>query len=256
MRIADFFCGAGGCAHGYRLAGHQVFGFDNNPRLRGDYLASGASGFIAGDALDIMRRLIDSGRIRQFDFVHASPPCQRYSAMTSCRPGNRDNYPELITPFRELLIESGVPFCIENVEKAASYLKDPVALCGLMFKLPSYRHRLFEAGNGFTLAEPPSPPADIRAWALAAYAKFGDPAEPVWADKPKRVVKACGWPHPVKVARSGHYKAGCGMFSSPCGNEYAPASIVGLGIDWMDDRAARGEAVAPAMTRWLGEQIG
>ena len=41
---------------------------------------------------------------------------------------------------------------------------------------------------------------------------------------------------------------------SPCGNEYKRPSEVGMGIDWMTDRAARGEAIPPTFTQWLGRR--
>jgi DNA (cytosine-5)-methyltransferase 1 len=85
--------------------------------------------------------------MREFDFIHVGPPCQRWSKMTSCRPELRALYPDLITPMRPRLIAAGVPYVIENVEGAP--LDGPVWLCGLMFDKLLYRHRGFEAGNGF-----------------------------------------------------------------------------------------------------------
>jgi DNA (cytosine-5)-methyltransferase 1 len=89
------------------------------------------------------------GELREFDFIHVGPPCQRWSRMTSCRPELRALYPDLITPMRPRLIESGVPYVIENVE--GSPLLDPVWLCGLNFNRLLYRHRGFEAGNGLVI---------------------------------------------------------------------------------------------------------
>lgn len=52
-----------------------------------------------------------------------------------------------------MLAGSGVPYVIENVPGAP--LLDPVLLCGSMFGLRTYRHRLFEAS--FPLRQPEHP---------------------------------------------------------------------------------------------------
>ena len=88
------------------------------------------------DALDFLAR---HGGDPAIGFFHASPPCQFYSIMTNSRPGQADKYPNLIGPVRELLIATGKPYVIENVEGARAWLKDPVTLCGFQFGLPSYR---------------------------------------------------------------------------------------------------------------------
>jgi DNA (cytosine-5)-methyltransferase 1 len=64
-------------------------------------------------------------------------------------------YPTLIAPTRERLIASGIPYVIENVEQARAELNGPILLCGAMFGLRTYRHRLFEAS--FPLAAPAHP---------------------------------------------------------------------------------------------------
>lgn len=84
--------------------------------------------------------------LREYDFIHLGGPCQPWSKMVNCRPGLREKYIDLIEPLRPVLIESGVPFVIENVEGAP--LIDPTWLCGLMFDKLLYRHRGFEGGNG------------------------------------------------------------------------------------------------------------
>lgn len=94
---------------------------------------------------DAVRLSVDF--LRGFDFVWASPPCQAYSVMRRGRWQDRE-HPDLIEPVRRLLIDSGVPYCIENVVGAP--LIDPVMLCGSMFGLQTKhgsqlrRHRLFE----------------------------------------------------------------------------------------------------------------
>lgn len=131
-RILDLFCCAGGAAIGYRDAGFEVVGVDIKPQPR--YPLP----FIQADAL-----ALDPNFIALFDAIHASPPCQAYSDLAK-RNGNADSWPRLIDPVREMLVRSGLPYVIENVDGAPLF--NPVILCGTMFKgLRVIRHRLFEA---------------------------------------------------------------------------------------------------------------
>lgn len=137
--LLDLFCGSGGAAMGYHRAGFDVIGVDLYPQPNYPFR------FVRGDALTIMRsglirRLIQSGRIAA---IHASPPCQRWSAMAACRPDLAAKYPDLITPVRPLLEETGLPYVIENVPGAP--LHNPIMLCGWMFGYELVRHRLFES---------------------------------------------------------------------------------------------------------------
>src|SRR5690606_36209313 len=94
--------------------------------------------FIQSDAL-----LLDMRFVRSFDAIHASPQCQRFSDLAK-RNGNADAWPDLIDPIRKMLITSGRPYIIENVEGAP--MIDPIMLCGTMFPgLRVIRHRLFES---------------------------------------------------------------------------------------------------------------
>lgn len=132
-RLLDLCCGAGGATKGYQRVGFEVVGIDINPQPRycGDH-------FIQGDVLAVTVEFMQA-----FDAVHASPPCQRFSTMSSCRPGLADEYPDLIEPVRFMLKRSGLPYVMENVP--GSPLVDPVVLCGTMFGRELYRHRLFES---------------------------------------------------------------------------------------------------------------
>jgi DNA (cytosine-5)-methyltransferase 1 len=77
--LLDLFCGAGGCAKGYQQAGFYVVGVDINPQPRyaGDE-------FYQADALEFVAQ-----RGREFDVIHASPPCQAFSLAT-CYHGNQE----------------------------------------------------------------------------------------------------------------------------------------------------------------------
>jgi DNA (cytosine-5)-methyltransferase 1 len=174
--VADFGCGAGISSDGYATY-MDVTGFDVNPAVAKHYPHE----FRCRDMLDV-----SIAEMREFDFIHLGPPCQRWSKMTSCRPELRELYPDLITPMRPRLIEAGVPYVIENVEGAP--LIDPVWLCGLMFDKLLYRHRGFEAGNGFTI-----PWLRHPAHVIAA-SKAGH-----W--KPGTVMSIAGHVAPISMAR-------------------------------------------------------
>jgi DNA (cytosine-5)-methyltransferase 1 len=120
---------------GYHRAGFQVVGVDIEPQKNYPFE------FFQMDALAWLRSAVDNGSM--FDAIHASPPCQRYSAMSTCRPGLSDDYPDMVAPTRELLEKTGLPWVIENV--VGSPLIDPIMLCGTMFGRELYRHRLFES---------------------------------------------------------------------------------------------------------------
>ncbi len=131
MRALDLFCGAGGATCGLQRAGFNVTGVDikAQPRYCGDR-------FIHDDALVFAEPVAN---LRQFDFIWASPPCQDYSSLKVFSGEKRG---KLIDPVRAMLEASGVPFAIENV--VGSELRNPITLCGSMFGLGVWRHRLFE----------------------------------------------------------------------------------------------------------------
>jgi len=142
LKCADLFCGAGGAAAGLHTAGFQVEGWDIAPQPRYPFA------FHLEDALQ--------AKLTGFDFVWASPPCQKHSRL---RRTVKKDYPCFIGPIREKLNQWGGPYIIENVP--GSPLHNPLMLCGAMFGLRTYRHRWFES-NLFIL-EPPHPPHAIAA---------------------------------------------------------------------------------------------
>lgn len=141
-RALDLFCGAGGATRGLQLAGFHVTGVDIKPQPRyvGDV-------FHQADALTFP--------LEGFDFIWASPPCQRYT-MAQNAAKNAHSHPDLIPPIRERLRASGVPYVIENVVGAP--LIDAFLLCGLAFGLKVKRHRLFESSE--FIMTPPCPSHD------------------------------------------------------------------------------------------------
>jgi DNA (cytosine-5)-methyltransferase 1 len=220
--VLDGFCGVGGSSRGYVDAGHDVTGVDIEPQP--NYLKSGSSRFVRMDMIEL---LADPTLRQRYDFAHVSPPCQRKSKMTNCRPGLAATYPDLVGAVRILLRCSGLPYVIEQPEHGTPLL-NPVTLCGWMFGYETYRHRCFEAG-GFTLDVPPMPSPEMRG---------------------RR--RSCGWPHPVPAAKAGHWTPG--RFVSVAGHERVGLTRPVMGIDW-SNREELAEAVPPYMTRWIGEQL-
>lgn len=232
--IFDGCCGEGGAAHGYAGSGARVTGVDSNPACRDGYLRSGAAEFICADVLEVMA---DRAFMSQFTFAHYSPPCQHFSRMCRCRPELRAKYPDLITPGRPLLKDLGVPFVIENVTGARDWMLDPVTLCMWMFGRETYRHRLFEAGGGLTLSVP----------------------VPAASARPGKVNRECGWPHPVRASKAGHYgadaRSGEHTFVSVAGHELVEPVRRVMEIGWMSGRDAVAEAIPPYLGSWAAEQL-
>lgn len=205
-RLLDLFCGQGGAGYGYHLAGFDVTGVDIRP-IR---FHPPGTAFIHADALEYL-----AVHGHEYDAVHASPPCRAY---TNARHGAPVAYrhPRLIGPTRDALRRLGKPYVIENVPGAP--LQDPVVLCGAMFGLKTYRHRLFETS-----------------WDLAA----GVPPHPR---------------HEARSARMGR-AAGGGEFHSLVGNfSGLEAAREVMGMPWANQDGIR-QAVPPAYTRWVGEAL-
>ena len=108
--LLDLFAGAGGCTKGYQQAGFEVHGVDIMPQKRYP-----GERFEQADAIAHLQRLIESGNIKQYAAVHASPPCQ---AHTLAQRIQKREHPELIAPTRELMKISGLLYVIENVPGA------------------------------------------------------------------------------------------------------------------------------------------
>jgi DNA (cytosine-5)-methyltransferase 1 len=184
---------------GYHRAGFEVVGVDIEPQPHYPFE------FHQTDALTFP--------LDGFDVIHASPPCQAYSYMSACRPGLSSKYPDLIGQVRTRLSDSGLPYMLENVP--GSPLRTDATLCGHMFGLELYRHRIFE--SNLPLTEPEHPE------------------------------------HVKPGGRAGHWRPG--EIISVAGH-FAPAAMArrAMGIDWMN-RAELGEAIPPAYTEYIGNQV-
>lgn len=208
--LLDLFCCAGGAGVGYYRAGFDVVGVDIVPR------PSNPLPFIQADAMKL-----DPKFIALFDAIHASPPCQSYSDLAK-RNGNADEWPRLIEPVREMLIASGKPYVIENVEGAP--LRDPVVLCGTMFPgLRVLRHRLFEAN--FPIGTPP-------------HGKH--PKVHTFDKRKSHFGKTDEWKDFVQVTGGG--------------NSTLAAARDAMGIDWMS-KGEINEAIPPAYAEHIGRHM-
>ena len=202
LRLLDTYCCQGGASMGYYLAGFHVEGVDLNPQPRYPFP------FHQGDAVQFIR---EHGH--EYDVITGSPTCRRWTNAQKIR-GN--DHPDLITPTREAMQDSGKPYIIENVEGAAAAMVDPLLLCGAMFGLKTYRHRLFESDLPLGTRLHPRH--------LAPLAKMGRPV------------------------RDGEFMHVVGNFT-----DAARAREV-MGMPWASRDGLR-EAIPPAYTRFLGEQV-
>ena len=132
--LLDLFCGAGGAAMGYHRAGFDVVGVDLHPQKNYPFE------FHQMDALDA----VEYFGWKEFDAIHASPPCEGFSSLKSVRP--EIDRVDLLTPTRERLAKTNVPWIIENVP--GSPMRGDYVLCGTTFGLKTRRHRWFEASWG------------------------------------------------------------------------------------------------------------
>jgi len=219
LKLLDLYCGAGGCAAGYTKAGFEVVGVDINPQPNFPYE------FIQADALEVLR---DKEFIKQFDFIHASPPCQAHSrarGLSEARNNGRYGvHVDLIPETRQLLQVTGKPYVIENV--AGSTLINPIKLFGSQFKnLYTQRERWFE--SNIMLVEP---------------------------DKPMQKMK-------TPSAGNGIGEDGAISICGSGGVRGLNAKQIRLywgfamgGIDWMT-RAELAEAIPPIYTEFIGRQV-
>jgi DNA (cytosine-5)-methyltransferase 1 len=210
LRILDLFCKAGGAGMGYHQAGFEVVGVDIEPQKRYPFE------FVQSDALEYLR-----GQAVDFDAIHASPPCQAYTRAKNMHNGKeyQKDHPDMIEEVRARLLETGLPFVIENVPDAP--LINPVILCGTMFdELRVYRHRKFEC-HQFTF-EPPRP---------------------------------CNHNHKMGKTKGEYHSLDKSEYITCVGHNFeAKSGRIAMGIDWMT-RDEIAQAIPPAYTKHIGKAL-
>lgn len=151
MKLLDLFCCCGGISKGFHDAGWECVGVDIKDDHNYPYE------FIQEDVFNLPPLFF-----KQFDLIHASPPCQQFS--WSAKQWINKGYqfePDLVDKTRQLLDSAIRPYIIENVVGAP--VRNDLTLCGEMFGLRVLRHRIFEI-KGFTVLQPPhqkhKPPID------------------------------------------------------------------------------------------------
>jgi DNA (cytosine-5)-methyltransferase 1 len=206
-RLLDLFCCAGGAGMGYHRAGFDVVGVDIAPQKRYPFA------FVPADALEYVAQ-----HGHEFDAIHASPPCQAYSATASLPNVNTNNYPKLIPQMRELLQATKKPYVIENVPGAP--LNNPIVLNGHHFGLRIIRCRWFET-NPWLMSPGFVKPKNITTHSYRTYSSFENGA--------------------THITVAGH-------------NFKRADGATAMGIDWMN-REELAEAIPPAYTEYIGRHL-
>lgn len=177
---------------------------------------------------DALEYLAEHGH--EYDAGWASFPCQHWAA-NGANPA-ADKYPDFITPGRELLEATGMPWVMENVRKAP--LRQDLLLCGTHFGLTAVdtdgtllhlrRHRVFESNVPLWSPGPCSHPRSVQ-WAGV----YGG------ARKDKHDAR--------HVRRGGYTPPDAGVQSALLG-----------GVDWMTGKGRR-ECIPPVYAWFIGEQL-
>lgn len=204
-RILDLFCCGGGAAMGYHRAGFTVTGVDISPQPNFPF------DFHQADSIEYLR---EHGH--EFDAIHASPPCQSFTAYRRKGHGVGDGYPDLIEPTRALLAQIDAPWVIENV--AGAPLEAPIQLCGSSFRLDVRRHRFFESNIALTA------PLCDHSWQTPRFPPATN------RTNLRSTVEVGVWRIPLPVQQAA------------------------MGIDWTNLRELS-EAIPPAYTEHIGLQL-
>jgi DNA (cytosine-5)-methyltransferase 1 len=210
--LLDLCCGAGGVAKGYHRAGFDVTGIDHKDQPHYPFE------FRKVDVLEALEAVLSGDWDEPFAAVHASVPCQRWTAYRRKGHGVGDGYPDLIADVRDRLRDTGLPYIIENVEGAP--LENPVRLCGSSFGLDVQRHRLFE--TNWPLFAPPC----NHGWAPARF-----PGATNREPNSRRTVEVGVWRIPLPVQKRA------------------------MGVDWSCTLEELSEMVPPAYTEFIGRQL-
>ena len=166
---------------------------------------------------DAVKIAATTNYVRSFDLVHASPPCQHFTRYRNVVKDITDRYEDHLLITRELLKVAEVPYVIENVEGAP--MSATVVLCGSMFGLKVRRHRLFECSE--MLLQP-------ECW------------HGVWVDRPFK----------GSTGRGPRFTCEVGAWDEPF-----EVQKEAMGVDWHMTLRELSEAIPPAYTEWIGNQL-
>lgn len=218
MRVLDICCGAGGASMGYHLAGFEVAGVDKAPQP--DYPFP----FTQADAVEFLQGV----RFGDYDLIHASPPCQKYCRITKWS-GSSSDHPDLIEPVRRELQRIGTPWVMENVVEAP--LRRDIVLTGTMFGLRTIRKRVFELG-GVWIMQPIQPVVKGGVLDGEFLCITGN------GQLRYRASNAEGWTY---------YKHRKGSIMDTWRDI--------MQMPWVNTKKGIREAIPPAYTRWIGENL-
>jgi DNA (cytosine-5)-methyltransferase 1 len=192
---------------GYHQAGFDVVGVDIAPQPNYPFE------FIQADVCDLGPAFVSG-----FDAIHASPPCQIHSITAKLHLATVARHGDFISRARDICITSGKPYVIENVPGAP--LIDPIMLCGTMFGLRVFRHRLFECS--FFMMTPPHRQHRGTTNSSRTYSTFETGAD--------------------MICVAGH-------------NFKREDGAAAMGINWRARREEIAQAIPPAYTEFIGRQL-
>lgn len=237
---------------GLHRAGFDVVGIDHRPQPRYPFA------FIQADALRPPVRLED------FDFIWASPPCQAHTALKNM--WNSRQHADHIPETREMLVASGVPYCIENVPGAP--LRAVIRLCGTMFGLATpcgaelQRHRWFE--TSFGLFQPECRHGSSVVGVYGEHARdrrrtvgiYGEGCRDASSDRRRDVIAVTGTGLPVGSRRrtvtiTGHTPQQNVVRNEQRRTYTADDARAAMGADWMNI-AELSQAIPPAYSEFIG----
>jgi DNA (cytosine-5)-methyltransferase 1 len=216
---------------GYHRAGWEVVGVDINPQPHYpfEFHQREVIEYLLANGPDVL--------LMEFDAIHASPPCQAFSAggnIWKSRLGPAiERHPNFIGPTRDLISCLGIPYVIENVERAKSWLQSPTLICGRGIGLGVKRHRLFESNR--MLLGVPCPKGHPGEW-ISVFGGGG------LSRTPKGGQRRIDGKHNGRGANDGRVHVA-----------HQDASAA-MGIDWMT-RDELSESIPPAYTEWIGRQL-
>lgn len=175
--------------------------------------------FVQGDALAYL-----AAHGHEFDVIGASPPCQVHSPVSAySNRVRRRVLVDLLPQTRAAVMSLGRPYVIENVATQSAGMAGQAVLCGSMFGLDVYRHRAFESSTLIML-----PPHEKHRRAAIRNGYLPTPDRPVM----------------TITGRNGHHS-----------RAWQRAAATAMGTPWITTLNGVCEAIPPAYTRFVGEQL-